>query len=132
MPATCFRGLPRSAGVVAAALACELAAALRAWFALRALSVVRSELCAPEGYECMHRRAARRLAPVLALLRCSSPGCLLVSYMPLARLECSRKRKAGLDGSKSSQVVHSDPTIQCHNRSASMAPVKMSAGSETS
>ena len=64
MPATCFRGLPRSAGVVAAALACELAAALRAWFALRALSVVRSELCAPEGYECMHRRAARRLAPV--------------------------------------------------------------------
>ena len=29
MPATCFAGLPRSAGVIAAALACELAAALR-------------------------------------------------------------------------------------------------------
>ena len=29
MPATCFSRLPRSAGAIAAALACELAAALR-------------------------------------------------------------------------------------------------------
>ena len=92
---------------------------------------VRGDLYALVGYKCMHRRAARRLAPVFAL-RCSSLAGLLVSYMPLARLECSRKRKAGLDGSKSSQVVHSDPTNQRHNRSASMAPVRMSAGSETS
>ena len=87
MPATCFDGLPRSAGVIAQRCRLSLQPLSEAWLALRALSAVRSELCAPEGYKCMHRRAARVLAPVFAaLLRCRA--CfLLVSYMPLARLE---------------------------------------------
>ncbi len=38
----------------------------------------------------MHNRAARRLAPLFAALRFLEPRCLLVSYMPLARPECSR------------------------------------------
>ena len=96
MPATCFDGPPRGAGVSAAALAPELAAALRGVVCYRAVSAVRSELCAPEGYKCMHRRAARRLAPVFAALRCSSLLGLLVSYMPLARLECASAKQQGL------------------------------------
>ena len=77
MPATCFTGLPRSAGVIAQRCLVSLQGLSEAWFALRALSAVRSELCAPEGYKCMHRRAARRLAPVFAALRCSSLACLV-------------------------------------------------------
>jgi hypothetical protein len=85
-----------------------------AWFALRALSAVRSEWCAPEGYKCMHRRAARVLAPVFTALRLLGPrlATMLVSYMPLARLE-AQKRKAGLDDqAKSTKVVHCDGTNQ--------------------
>ena len=65
-----------------------------AWLALRALSAVRSELCAPEDYKCMHRRTARRLAPVFAAALLE-PACLLVSYMPLALERSAAKRKQG-------------------------------------
>ena len=89
MPATCFTVLPRGAGAIAQRCRLSLQGLSEAWFALRALSAVRSELCAPEDYKCMHRRAARRLAPVFAAALLE-PACLLVSYMPLARLERSR------------------------------------------
>ena len=84
MPATCFSVFSRSAGVIAQRCRLSLQPLSEAWFALRALSAVRSEWCAPEGYKCMHRRAARVLAPVFAALRLLEAG-LLVSYMPLAR-----------------------------------------------
>ena len=83
MPATCFTGLPRSAGVIAQRCLVSLQGLSEAWFALRALLAVRSELCAAEGCKCMHRRAARRLAPVFALLR-RARASLLVSYTTLA------------------------------------------------
>ena len=89
MPATCFSRFSRSAGVIAQRCVLSLQPLSVAWLALRALSAVRSELCAPEDYKCMHRRTARRLAPVFAAALLE-PACLLVSYMPLARLERSR------------------------------------------
>ena len=73
MPATCFKRLPPSAGVIAQRCLLSLQPLSEAWFALRALAAVRSELCAPEGYKCMHRRAARRLAPVFTALRLLEP-----------------------------------------------------------
>ena len=74
MPATCFDASPSAQAVIAQRCVLSLQPLSEAWLALRALSAVRSELCAPEGYKCMHRRAARRLAPVFAALRCSGPG----------------------------------------------------------
>ena len=75
MPATCFNRLLRSAGVIAQRCVLSLQGLSETWLALRALSAVRSELCAPEGYKCMHRRAARVLAPVFAALRSSLLAC---------------------------------------------------------
>ena len=75
MPATYFNCLPRGAGAIAQRCRLSLQGLSEAWFALRALSAVRSELCAPEGYKCMHRRDARRLAPVFAALRSSLLAC---------------------------------------------------------
>ena len=49
MPATCFSGLPRSAGVVAAALPPELAGALRGVVRYGARPSVRSDLYALVG-----------------------------------------------------------------------------------
>ena len=91
MPATCFNRLPRGAGAIAQRCRLSLQGLSEAWFVLRALSAVRSEWCAPEGYKCMHRRAARVLAPVFAALRCE-PACLLVSYRPLALERGAAKR----------------------------------------
>ena len=75
MPATCFHRPPRSAGVIAAALACELAAALRGGLRYARFPAFRSDLHALVGYKCMHRRAARRLAPVFAPALPSLPVC---------------------------------------------------------
>ena len=93
MPATCFDGLPRSAGVIAQRCRLSLQPLSEAWFALRALSAVRSELCAPEGYKCMHSVPHGTGAGVYGAALARAAG-LLVSYMPLARLE--RKAQAGL------------------------------------
>ena len=79
MPATCFTGLPRSAGVIAQRCLVSLQGLSEAWFALRALLAVRSELCAAEGCKCMHRRAARRLVPVFC--GCAVRACLLASVL---------------------------------------------------
>ena len=89
MPATCFSGPPRGAGVVAQRCRLSLQGLSEAWFALRALSAVRSELCAPEGYKCMHRQTARRLAPVFAPCA-AEPACLLVSYSASPLRACAR------------------------------------------
>ena len=73
MPATCFNRLPRGAGAIAQHCRLSLQGLSETWLALRALSAVRSELCAPEGYKCMHRRAARRLALFAALRLLEQP-----------------------------------------------------------
>ena len=46
MPATCFNCLPRGAGAIAQRCRLSLQGLSEAWLALRALSAVRSELCA--------------------------------------------------------------------------------------
>ena len=63
MPATCFR---RVAGASRLRLAGELAPLSERWCATACVQTVRSDLYALVGYKCMHRRAARRLAPVFA------------------------------------------------------------------
>ena len=49
MPATCFNRLPRGAGAIAQRCRLSLQGLSETWCVLRALSAVRSELCAPEG-----------------------------------------------------------------------------------
>ena len=75
MPATLFDASPSAQAVIAQRCVLSLQGLSQAWLALRALSAVRSEWCAPEGYKCMHRRAARRLAPVFATALPSLLAC---------------------------------------------------------
>ena len=72
MPATCFKRLPRSVGVMAQRYCLSLQGLSETWLALRALSGVRSELCAPEGYKCMHRRPHGVWRRCLRRCACSS------------------------------------------------------------
>ena len=58
MPATCFGGPPRSAGAIAAALACELAAALRGVVRYGARPNVSQRLVCTGGLQ-MHAQACR-------------------------------------------------------------------------
>ena len=81
MPATCFTALPRSVGVIAAALACELAGALRDVVALRrAPSASQPTLLLWRAKMQSPGICARLRMP---LLRAAAPrllACLLVSY----------------------------------------------------
>ena len=129
MPATCFAGLPRSAGVIAAALACELAGALRGGLRYARFPAFRSDLYALVGYKCMHRRAATRLAPPLAPLR--ARACLLASVLLDASTPRAQRSRKGLTiQAKAKKVVHCDGK----NSSQSIRHqwlTSMSAGSET-
>ena len=86
MPATCFDGPPRGAGVSAAALRPELAAALRGVVRYGARPSVSRRLVCTGGLK-MHAQACRT-AFWRRCLRCAARAGLLgllVSYMPLAR-----------------------------------------------
>ena len=71
MPATCFNRLLRSAGVIAAALACELAPLSQAWLRYGASQRFRSDLYALVGYKCDTRRT-RTAAGVGVLHSCAA------------------------------------------------------------
>ena len=131
MPATCFDGPPRGAGVSAAALRPELAAALRGVVRYGARPSVSRRLVCTGGLK-MHAQACRTAPGAGVWLRLLEPRQLASILHAASTTRAQPQAQQGLTGSQIAQVVHSHPKNQRHNRSASMAPVRMSAGSETS
>ena len=93
MPATCFNRLPPSAGVIAQRCLLSLQPLSEAW--------LRYARFQPFAASCMHRRATNACTGVPHgvwrrwLRHCAARACgLLVSYMPLARLERSAAARA--------------------------------------
>ena len=93
MPATCFNRLLRGAGVIAQRCRLSLQGLSEAW--------LRYARFQPFAASCAHRRATNAstacrtaLAPVFTALRLLEPAGLLVSYMPLARLERKAQSRA--------------------------------------
>ena len=74
MPATCFSRLPSSAGAIAAALACELAAALRGVVRYGARPSVSQRLVCTGGLKCNYWRT-RTTAGAGASHGCAALAC---------------------------------------------------------
>ena len=111
MPATCFSGLPRSAGVMAQLLP-ELAAALSGVAcATRAFSRAQ-RVVRPGGLQ-MHAQA-NRTASGAGVCGPAPPRTLLASCKTLAcQAGNPKQRKAGLeDQAKGTKAVHCDGTNQ--------------------
>ena len=73
MPATCFKRLPPSAGVIAQRCRLSLQPLSEAWFALRARSSVSQRLVCTGGLKCMHRRT--RTAAGAGVCGCAALAC---------------------------------------------------------
>ena len=80
----------------------------------------------------MHAQACRTASGAGACGAALLEPRLLASVLKDASPRAQRERKKQVTASREHASSHSDPTNQRHNRSASMAPVRMSAGSETS
>ena len=93
MPATCFTVLPRSAGVVAAALPRELAAALRG-VVCATCAFSRSQRVVRAGGLQMHAQACRTGSGAGVCCAALEPACLLVSYTASPEREAQAQSRA--------------------------------------
>ena len=72
----------------------------------------------------MHAQACRTASGAVAAPCAAEPACSLVSYMPLARLQCAASKKQGLTAQEHESEALTNPI---HDRFASMARVLLSA-----
>ena len=134
MPATCFTGLPRSAAVIVQRWPLSLQGLSERWSRYPASQPFAAACALLGGLNGSHSHAHGCWRRRFAQLR-RARASLLVSYTTLACVLTARPQKsapAGRRQAKSTKVKHCDVKNPIHDRSASMAPVRMSAGSETS